>query len=521
MINKSLTFNFLRMKHSYISCSQEDENDKPIHNSSFIVHHFLRMKQIILFTIFFVPVLSCPARNYYVKPNGISGLTGSSWDWASNDLQGTIEKASAGDIVYVAAGTYHGGFIMKEGVTVMGGYTANRSNPAERCNVMETDDPSKQSILDGEGKQRVLTQLVPFSTPTHWEGFVIQNGKTSVDFKVGSIIYSNQGDNKIIGVLYKYNLESHEGMMIGTEEVKKQWGGYEAEISGLSIIADRESAKNDLPNSDYTEKILAALDDHCMDFSMENYPSNGNYAAYWCDTLTLGGYTEWFLPSPGDMQEVYEANIYPILKNVRKNMNTAYWTASHVGNALAWAYCFGKDYFHPALKYVNHLVSAVHSFITPENPSGIYFAGGGAFLGKNGIVENCIVKGNESTSQGGGVYVGRGAQLINCRVEGNKAPEGKEIYYETSTGTVFVDERSQIRVYPNPIGPGERIQIDWDGNTNIPVGYRLVNAASGMILSKGELKAENNSLSAPAQKGIFILQLSSESRNHQLKIIVN
>jgi hypothetical protein len=41
------------MKHSCILCIREDENDKPIHSSSFIVHRFLRMKKIVLFLLLF------------------------------------------------------------------------------------------------------------------------------------------------------------------------------------------------------------------------------------------------------------------------------------------------------------------------------------------------------------------------------------------------------------------------------------------------------------------------------------
>jgi hypothetical protein len=74
-------------------------------------------------------------------------------------------------------------------------------------------------------------------------------------------------------------------------------------------------------------------------------------------------------------------------------------------------------------------VSAVHNFSDPEEPNGIYFAGGGAFLYTNGILRNCIVTNNISSSKGGGVYCW-GGQVIGCEVGGNNAPVGKEIYYE-------------------------------------------------------------------------------------------
>jgi hypothetical protein len=477
------------------------------------------MKRIVISIALIAITIACLAqKKYYVKPDGIPGINGISWDWASNDLQAVVNKASSGDIVYVAVGTYSGGFVMKEGVTVQGGYTANSNNPTERYNVLETDDPAKQSILDGGGTQRVLTQYAPFSVSTTWEGFVIQNGNPSVTFQTGSVIYSKEGINKIAGILYKYNAESGEGMMVGSEEIRKQWGGYEQELTELPIAPTAENAKNDVSGLSNSEKIVSVLDTHSIDFSREDYPSNGNYAAYWCDTLTTGGYVDWYLPSSGELQEVYEANVLLLMKSIGKDVFNGYWTSSHVGNTLAWAYYFGKGHCHPALKYVQHTVAAVHPFVFSGTPDGIYVAGGGVFLGSNGILENCIVKNNTSTYRGGGVYVGGGGQLINCIVEGNEAPEGKEIYYEWPLGIHSAGTgNNAVRVYPNPVKAGETISVDWK-STGL-VNYQLLDA-SGSIVKRGTWQAEENELTAPAQKGIYILLLHSENKNYKSKIII-
>ncbi|MDR0866621.1 MAG: T9SS type A sorting domain-containing protein [Candidatus Symbiothrix sp.] len=477
------------------------------------------MKKTAINILFLVLTLSCFAqKKYYVKPDGIPGLSGNSWSWATNDLREAVEKAVAGDIVYVAAGTYYGGFVMKEGVTVMGGYTANRDNPTERNNVMDTTDPAKQSILDGKGEQRVLTQYAPFTVPTTWEGFVIQNGNPSVEFKIGNVIYSTTGDAKIAGILYKYDSATGAGMMFSVEESGKQWGGYEEAISGLPVDGTKESAGTDLAGLAHSETILSVLGDHSPDFSQEDYPLNGNYAAYWCDTLTTGGYTDWYLPSAGELQEVYDAGVKAQLKNLGKNVTEGYWTSSHAGNALAWAYYFNSGYLHPALKYVRHTAGAIHPFTTPEQPDGIYFAGGGVFLSGNGILENCIVKNNTSTSRGGGVYVGRGGNLVNCLVEGNEAPEGKEIYYETPTGIPPV-KNTDFRIYPNPVKSGAQITIDLNSD-KVAVDYQLVNAA-GVTVMKGKWGTNENTLTVPVQKGIYILSLHSGTKNYKSKIIIN
>jgi hypothetical protein len=484
-------------------------------------HSLLAARQLLPALCF---ILNCSSgwaqKKFYVKTDGIAGLTGTSWNWASNDLQDIIDnKAVAGDTVFVAVGTYHGGFTMKEGVIVKGGYTANKDNPTERYNIMETDDPAQQSILDGGEIQRVLTQVIPFSIPTTWNGFVIQNGSPSAEFKKGSIIYSNNTGSKITGILYKYDPETKQGMIIGKEEINKQWGTYGKEIPELPSTTDRETAGDDVSGQAHSESILADLGNQSIDFEQENYTLNGNYAAYWCDTLTVGGYSDWYLPSTGELQEVYEADISVLMKNLGKNLIYPYWTSSHVGNTLAWTYCFGNGYFHPALKYVKYSVSAIHPFIAPERPDSIYSAGGGAFLCANGILENCVVKNNVSPSRGGGVYAGIGSQLINCIVEGNEAPEGKEIYYEKGAGITSPDADSGIRIYPNPVKTGGILTIDW--RQEYSTGYRLINVAGGNTLMKGKLTTGNNSIQVTVPKGIYILWLQSEKSGYKSKIIIN
>ncbi len=469
-------------------------------------------KNLIPFFFCFLAIY-CQAKNFYVKTNGNPSLPGSSWGWASNDLQAIINKASAGDIVFVAAGEYHGGFIMKEGVNVLGGYTANESNPTERYDMTDAES-SHHSILDGEGKERVLTQLVPFTTPTIWENFIIQNGKPTTAFKTGSIIYSQTGDNKIIGVLYQYDTENKTGKMIGIKSVRKQWGGYEKIIDDLVPLIDRPSAKANITGIENSNKIINKLGQNSVDFSTADYSGNGNYAAYWCDTLTIGGYSDWYLPAPGELEKVYEANIQTILKSLGKDLKYPYWTSGQVGNTLAWAYCFGNSYCHPALKYITYNVSAVHNFSEPEELNGIYFAGGGAFLYTNGILRNCIITNNVSLSKGGGVYCWDG-QVIDCNIEGNDAPEGKEIYYETSSKINEINTQS-FYIYPNPVQAGKKININYTPPEIF--NYHIINL-SGQIVDIGKISTEGTLL-APTQKGIFMLHLQLNKIQFSKKIVI-
>jgi len=474
-----------------------------------------KMKKIYISAICLLLVFQLTAQNkYYVRTNGFSNGSGRNWNLAMNDIQKAVDTASPGDFVYVAAGTYKGGFFMKDGVTVLGGYTANVNNPEERIDV-KIADPSQQSILSGEGKQRVITQYVAFTQPTSWDGFVIQNGKPSGGMTVGSVVFADN-QNAIVGVIYKYDTESNTGMMIGTEEVQKQWGGYLSDILALPVSKDEEEARADLSGLDNSSTIVNELKDLSIDFSTENYDLTGNYAAYWCDTLNTGGYSDWHLPSVGEMQEIYDSNINGILKGIGRGLQNGYWSSSHVGDILAWTYHFECGHLCPVLKYVSQGVRAIHSYDAAQ-ANDISVAGGGAFLSKNGILKNCIIKNNQSSSKGGGVYAGRGSSLIDCIVEGNNAPDENEIYYESggSDNLVIIDDKQQIRIYPNPVEAGGN--IGFQNFSSEQVNIRILDA-TGKIISTGNLSG--TTVTAPQYPGIYFIQLQYLNNNVTSKLVV-
>lgn len=110
---------------------------------------------------------------WYVRENGAGNKDGNSWEHAAADLDKIVQQATASDTVWVAAGTYTGGFSMKNGVQVLGGFSGNETVEKDR------KFPGSQenlTILDGNNQFRVLTQAEAFANPTVWDGFVIRNG---------------------------------------------------------------------------------------------------------------------------------------------------------------------------------------------------------------------------------------------------------------------------------------------------------------------------------------------------------
>ncbi len=99
--------------------------------------------------------------------------------------------------------------------------------------------------------------------------------------------------------------------------------------------------------------------------SSQGTPGIGtNYAAYLCDTLTLGGYMDWFLPSKDELNLMYQ-NIGQGsvgLGNVGGFASSYYWSSTEIVNLLAW----GQNFFSGSQDYVNKAntfyVRAVRAF---------------------------------------------------------------------------------------------------------------------------------------------------------------
>ena len=157
-----------------------------MNGNSAIVYHLARL--LLLFGVECIPVNA--TQLIYVSQNANGTETnGQSWDSAFRTVQSAVTNAAAGDEIWVAAGTYFGSFVLKDGVALYGGFSGTETNRAER------DWNLHRTILDGQGSNNVVIEAANASSATRLDGVTIQNGRANYGAGIycsgGSVVLAN------------------------------------------------------------------------------------------------------------------------------------------------------------------------------------------------------------------------------------------------------------------------------------------------------------------------------------------
>lgn len=203
-----------------------------------------------------LPVL--PDNIVYVTERGDGSRNGSSWSNALPSLNDALRLAVLYEVkpqIWVAQGTYFGdtlcstAFVGVAGVNVYGGFVGNE--PAS-YDLQERDFTAHPTILDGSGRQRVLSLIgIPAADSNDvvsviWDGFTIQHGYINQNVGAGvlmensamlsnSVVRDNHGgagtDYCRGGGVYSYSAKLQNVIIEGNTAY--EGGGLYAEQSQL------------------------------------------------------------------------------------------------------------------------------------------------------------------------------------------------------------------------------------------------------------------------------------------------
>ena len=170
---------------------------------------------------------------------------------------------------------------------------------------------------------------------------------TTIELAIGDSVHGGIVAYILQSVDVGYDANVQHGLIAApTDQGKVAWGCHGTYISGADGTEIGTGNQN-------TANILSG----CFET---------NIAAYLCDTLTLGGYNDWFLPSKDELNKLYknigQGNALG-LGNVGVFAINYYWSSTESDYASAWLQIFpnGAQGNNDKSNYTNY-VRAVRAF---------------------------------------------------------------------------------------------------------------------------------------------------------------
>jgi len=140
--------------------------------------------------------------------------------------------------------------------------------------------------------------------------------------------YGSPGDTGYFAEYTAYYLEAATA-----NETASEWGAYGTTIDGITTWANATAKDAGLAAS-----IGVGRKDTQTIVNSTAFASLTDTAAQRCADKTLNGFTDWFLPSLGELIEMYKARTYLSITS------GIFWSSSQSSNSNAWGRGFGDGY---------------------------------------------------------------------------------------------------------------------------------------------------------------------------------
>jgi hypothetical protein len=246
------------------------------------------------------------------------------------DTTGTEEN---GTYTITASAGSHGS------ISLSGSVTVNEGSDKSFTITPDTGYQIDNVLVDGSSVGAVSSYTFTNVTEDHTISatFIIEDSGT-YDLRdigpAGGWIFYDKG-------YYSSGWRYLEAAPVSTEWFGKEWGSYSTLIGGTGTGIGTGQSN--------TTIIVTWLNSH----------SETDRAAQLCDALTEGGYSDWFLPSKGELNLMYE-NLKVF--GVGGFADKSYWSSSEGHANYAWDQVFYDGFHYDNAKYATDRVRAVRAF---------------------------------------------------------------------------------------------------------------------------------------------------------------
>ena len=115
-------------------------------------------------------------------------------------------------------------------------------------------------------------------------------------------------------------------------------GFWLGDISSNKLVVAPKSTETKVPWGSYgtTRSTVSTTDGLANTNTLYAFGSTAHPAAYYCKTLTQGGYNTWYLPAKNELNTLYSNKSATPFASANSFVGSSYWSSTDGGGYNAW-----------------------------------------------------------------------------------------------------------------------------------------------------------------------------------------